>query len=338
MVKPLVIGGQKIAAGSRKSFSLEVAQLYDFTKLMLPIEVIRGTEDGPTLFVSAAIHGDELNGVEIIRRLLADKALNKIKGTLIAVPIVNVFGFNNKSRYLPDRRDLNRFFPGSADGSMAAQLAYVFMEEVVKKSTHGIDLHTAAIHRSNLPQIRGCLEDPTVMEMAQAFRVPVILNSDLREGSLREAAHNCGIPTLLYEAGEATRFNENAINIGVHGILSVMRDIGMLVRFVNPFTPRKSFIARDSHWIRAPQSGILSIHKHLGRRVKKGEILGQISDPFGRIKHDIEAKRTGIIIGQATTPLINKGEAAFHIATFEKDIALQDNVDFLINTPDGLSS
>ena len=224
----MIIGGTSISPGERKRVLLDVAKLYDFTDMNIPIEVIRGKKDGPVLFVSGAIHGDEINGVEIIRQLLTHKALSRIKGTLIAVPIVNVFGFNTKSRYLPDRRDLNRCFPGSENGSLAAQIAHIFMTEIVQKCTHGIDLHCAAINRINLPQIRACLDDPLTENMAKAFHVPVVLHSELRDGSLRQATKELGIPTLLFEGGESLRFNGKVIKGGLQGVLSVMRDIGML--------------------------------------------------------------------------------------------------------------
>ncbi|HSG06703.1 MAG TPA: succinylglutamate desuccinylase/aspartoacylase family protein, partial [Nitrospiria bacterium] len=205
------LGGCTLKRGERKRVTLEIARLYDFTETGIPIEVIHGRRPGPVLFICGAIHGDEINGVEIIKRLLGHKSLKKIRGTLIAVPIVNVFGFNTKSRYLPDRRDLNRSFPGSKDGSLASQLAHTFMQEVVSKSTHGIDLHTGAVPRSNLPQVRAFLKDPETERLARAFRVPVIINSNFRDGSLREAARERGIPMLLYEGGEALRFNEPVI-------------------------------------------------------------------------------------------------------------------------------
>lgn len=328
MVDTLNIGGVDIALGERKRLSIKVAKLYDFTDMTIPVEVVRGKEDGPVLFVSGAIHGDEINGTEIVRRLLSQKALKKIKGTLIAVPIVNVFGFNSKSRYLPDRRDLNRSFPGSATGSMAAQLADTFMREIVEKCTHGIDLHCAAIHRSNLPQIRACLDDPATKDMAMAFNVPVVIHSELRDGSLREATRAKNIPTLLFEGGEALRFNEKVIKSGVEGVLSVMRHIGMLgPAKAHSKAKHEVFIARSSHWLRAPRSGILTIKKKLGEKVTKGQVLGVISDPFGCEKHEIIARRTGIIIGSATMPLLNRGDAVFHVATFEDSKAVEENVD-----------
>ncbi len=315
MSEHFTIKGVKIAKGQRRKVDIGVAKLYDFTGMHVPVEVVRGQEEGPVLFVDAAIHGDEINGVEIIKRLLNHKALKHIKGTLIAVPIVNVFGFNTKSRYLPDRRDLNRCFPGSATGSLGSQLAHIFMQEIVAKSTHGIDLHTGAIHRSNLPQIRGDLDDPETMMLAEAFNVPVRINSASRDGSLRESARAVGVKILLYEGGEALRFNEETITIGLHGILSVMQAIGMLEAGVHtPPPPRESFYARSSHWVRAPHSGTLIARKHLGDVVKTGEVLGEVSDPFGSHRFNLFATHDGVIVGQTMLPLVNDGDACFHIA------------------------
>jgi predicted deacylase len=338
MPTSLVIANQEIKPGERKSLYLDIAKLYDFTEMTVPVEVVRGKKEGPILFVSAAVHGDEINGVEIIRRLLCRKSLNSIKGTLIAVPIVNVFGFNNKSRYLPDRRDLNRHFPGSETGSLTGQLAHVFMTEIVDKCTHGIDLHCAAINRANLPQIRACLDDEETQRMANAFKSPVILHSTLRDVSLREATRARNIPTLLFEGGEALRFNEKVIKSGLEGVISVMREIGML-RPVQKKTPaREVFVARSSHWIRAPHSGILAVKKTLGDRVRKGQVIGVVSDPFGKESFEITAKRTGIIIGIATLPLLNSGDAVFHVATFEDINAVEEHVDLYeetLSTDDG---
>lgn len=329
MSDDLIIGGAKIKKGERKRVLLDVAKLYDFTDMNIPIEVIRGKKNGPTLFLSGAIHGDEINGVEIVRQVLNKKSLSKIKGTLIAVPIVNVFGFNTKSRYLPDRRDLNRNFPGSENGSLTAQLAYTFMKEIVEKCTHGIDLHCAAINRINLPQIRACLDDEVTEGMAKAFNMPVVMHSELRDGSLREASKSIQIPTLLFEGGEALRFNKKVIKSGVRGVLSVMRHIEMLPPLKNTPKDKDVFIARSSHWLRAPHSGILSTKKSIGDRVKKGQVIGIISDPFGKERHEIIAKRTGIIVGAVTMPLLNRGDALFHVATFEDSKVVEEHVDQL---------
>lgn len=222
------IAGYNIAPGTRKQINLDVAKLYDYTDMTLTIEVIHGKEPGPVMFVSAAMQGDEIIGVEIIKRLLKQKIIKKIKGTLIVVPIVNIFGYNNKSRYLPDRRDLNRCFPDSENGALAARLAKIFLDEIVKICDYDIDLHTAAVHRSNLPQIRACLDDPILKKLAIAFGAPVVVNSKIREGSLREASLNTHTKLLVYEAGEALRFDEKSIQSGLLGILSVMKEIDML--------------------------------------------------------------------------------------------------------------
>ncbi len=311
------IGGTAVPPGTRVTIDLPVARLYTHAPLTMPVQVVRGRRDGPSLFVSAAIHGDEINGVEIIRRLLKLGALKRLRGTLVAVPVVNVHGFVNRTRYLPDRRDLNRSFPGSATGSMAARLAHVFLREVVANCSHGIDLHTAAIHRENLPQIRAHLDDPRTRELAEAFGVPLLLNSDLRDGSLRQIAAEQGIPMLLYEAGEALRFDEVSIRAGVHGIVAVMRVLGMLPAARRSGAHPVPAIARSSTWVRAPQSGILRPLVGLGARVRKGERMGLIADPYGEREVEVLAGAGGVVIGRATLPLVHEGEALFHIGRFE---------------------
>ena len=223
----LIIADTEILRGTRVTINLELPKLYN-TPTNLPIRVIRGKKDGPIVFVSAAIHGDELNGIEIIRRLRKLSILNKLKGTLILVPIVNVYGIMNLSRYLPDRRDLNRSFPGSIKGSLASRVAKTFFDEVVLRCDLGIDLHTASIHKSNLPQVRTNIDNEYTFKLAKAFGAPVVLHSELRDGSLRGTAQDSGVPILLYEAGEALRFDETSIRIGVTGIINVLREIQML--------------------------------------------------------------------------------------------------------------
>lgn len=321
--QPITIGEIEIKPGERKTIDLEVGKLYTHSNLTMPIQVVHGKRNGPILFVSAAIHGDELNGVEIIRRLLKIKSIDKIRGTLIAVPIVNLFGFINQSRYLPDRRDLNRSFPGSAEGSLAARMAHLFLTEIIDRCTHGIDLHTGAINRTNLPQIRANLKDPETLAMANAFGSPIIMDSALRKGSLRYTAVKKNIPILLYEAGEALRFDETAIRGGVNGILNVMRHLKML-----PISRRKHerpqpIMAQNSQWVRAPQSGIFRSLVKDGCRVQKDKtLLGIVSDPFGETEENVYAPCSGIVIGQMMMPLVNEGEALFHVAHFIRtDIA-----------------
>jgi len=310
------INGRHVGPGSSTVLELPIAGLYSHAPMSLPVQVVCGKRAGPRLFVSAAVHGDEINGVEVIRRLLRLPLLSRLRGTLIAVPIVNVHGFLNRSRYLPDRRDLNRSFPGSERGSMAARLAHLFLNTIVANSDYGIDLHTAAIHRENLPQLRANLDDPETARLARAFHVPVMLNSNLRDGSLREAAAEHGVPMLLYEAGEALRFDEHCIRAGLQGIVSVMRELGMLSRSRSTKSA-EPLVARASTWVRAGRSGILRVTAGLGTRVRRGDVIGVIADPFGPQELEVTTTVSGIIIGRHNLPLVNEGEALFHIARFE---------------------
>ncbi len=319
MSKELRIGGIAVEPGTQETIDLVAGQLYTHEPIYMPVHVLKGKLDGPTMFLSAAIHGDELNGIEIVRRVLASKTLRRLRGTLIAVPIVNVLGVVHQSRYLPDRRDLNRCFPGSASGSLASRMANLFMEEVVAQSTHGIDLHTGALHRSNLPQIRGNLANPKVRKMGNAFGAPVLVDSGIRDGSLRDAATERGIPVLLYEAGEALRFDEAAIRIGVTGVLNVMRLLGMLPP--RQKKPTRPFIARSTTWVRAPGSGVFRANVPLGAEVAKGQKLGMLSDPFGTEEQAVTASAKGIIIGRSNLPLVHEGEAVYHIGRVSRPAA-----------------
>lgn len=332
------IGEVIVKPGERRSIKLELPSLYSHSPVSMPVHVINGKKPGPVLFISAAIHGDEINGVEIIRRLLKEKQINRLKGALIAVPIVNVYGFVNQSRYLPDRRDLNRSFPGSEKGTMASRLADTFMQAIVSISTHGIDLHTGAINRENLPQIRAKVHDaPITEQMARAFGAPVILNAELRDGSLREAVNEFGVPVLLYEAGEALRFDEVSIRAGVKGITGVMRHLGMLPKGKTKKKLLEPLIARKSQWVRASQSGILRTIVGLGAQVKKGELIGSIADPFGEQEEQVLAAVSGIVIGKTNLPLVHEGEALFNIACFNKPNAIAESMEAFQEEHDPLS-
>lgn len=317
MVSGLIINNQSILPGTATIVDLPMPQLYTHTLMTMPVHIINGKKPGPRLFVSAAIHGNELNGVEIIRRLLKQPGLKKLRGVLIAIPMVNVYGVIQQSRYLPDRRDLNRSFPGSKKGSLAARLADLFMTEIVAKCTHGIDLHTGAIHRNNLPQIRANLNDRETLRLSKSFNVPVLLSSDLRDGSLREAASELGIPMLLYEAGEALRFDERAIRVGVRGILGVMKALEMLPGKPHDATPPAPFIAHDSQWVRAPGGGIFCAARLLGEPVCQQDVLGIVRDPSSSLEMPIISPCNGLIIGRSELPLVHEGEALFHVAQIE---------------------
>ncbi|WP_406661730.1 succinylglutamate desuccinylase/aspartoacylase family protein [Methanolobus sp. ZRKC3] len=317
MQPPITIAGTTIQPGTRKSIELPIPSFYTHTSASMPVHIIHGHKPGPCLLICAAIHGDEINGVEIIRRILAQKTINNLKGTLIAIPIVNVFGFVSQSRYLPDRRDLNRSFPGSKKGSMASRLANILMVEIIDHCTHVIDLHTGAVARENLPQIRASLEDnPEIEAIARAFGVPVIINAEMRDGSLQEAAREHNIPVLLYEAGEALRFNEVAIRAGVKGILGVMSYLGM--RPKSKKKEYKTLVSGSTQWIRSPESGILRSIVPLGTLVKNGDILAYINNPLGEIETEVLSSISGIVIGKTNLPLTHEGEAIFNIAKYSE--------------------
>ncbi len=314
----IIIGNEKICPGHNKTVFLPLPKLYDCTPMSLPVHVICGTKKGPTLCITAAIHGDEINGVEIIRRLMQKKGLNNLVGNIIAIPIVNIYGFLYQQRYLMDRRDLNRSFPGNAHGSLASMIAEIISREVLSISTHVVDLHTGSHYRFNLPQIRTNLDMTANKELAETFNVPVILHSIFRDGSMREYANELGIPFLLYEAGEALRFDELSIRTGINGILSVMAALKMIQpsRFsVKKFT---TVISRESYWIRAPMSGLLQSTKKAGNRVAKGQVIAIISNPTSDEEHRLISPLAGIIICDNKLPLVHAGQALFHIASFEK--------------------
>lgn len=308
------IGGKTILPGHRKTIDLPVSALSDHTPVTMSAHVIHGKTDGPAMFVSAGIHGDEVIGIEIVRRLLKSPKLRGLRGTLIVVPIVNSFGFINHSRYLPDRRDLNRSFPGSEGGSLAARLANLFLTEIVSRADLGIDLHSAAIHRTNYPQIRISPGDADMRRLADVFGAPIIMRSAIRDGSLRKAASNLGKKVLLYEAGEGLRFDEVSARAGLAGILRVLKSLDMISgRGVAPAQSAPQF-CESSKWLRAPMGGLFRSFRSDGDAVRQGDTLGSVSDPFGEVERDIAAPFGGIIVGKAVMPVVNEGDAVFHLA------------------------
>ncbi|PRX37605.1 hypothetical protein SAMN05216257_101630 [Meinhardsimonia xiamenensis] len=326
------INGTSVAPGTRRTVEIPVGVLSDHTPVTMSVHVVHGRKPGPVIFVSAAIHGDEVIGVEIVRRLLNTRALRSLSGTLLVVPIVNTFGFHNRSRYLPDRRDLNRSFPGSPRGSMAARLAHRFMNEVVLRSSFGIDLHSAAIHRTNMPQLRITPDNDRLEELARAFAAPVLLHSNVREGSLRAAAAEAGVGILLYEAGEGLRFDEDSARFGVAGILRVMQALEMLPARLVPKAKAPSVVCRRSVWHRAPMGGLFRARQAHGGVVKEGEILGVIADPLGETEATIRAAGDGIVIGRTTMPVVYEGEALVHVALTARPEEAEARLDALYDT------
>jgi len=310
------IGSWRVRAGSAKEVEIPITRLVTGADVSLPIQVVHGREPGPVVWVNAAIHGDEVLGVEVIRRVLQPLSPRTLRGTLLAVPVVNVLGFMTGDRYLPDRRDLNRSFPGSARGSLASRIAHLFMTEVVAKCEVGIDLHTASDRRANLPQIRADLDDERTRELAQAFGAPLMLHARIRDGSLRQAAREHGATVLLFEAGEAMRFDEAPIEAGVVGVRRVLSSLGMVDDEEVP-APPPTVESRASGWVRARGTGILHMEVDLGHRVGAGDRLGGLSDTFGRRVRLVHADRPGIVIGLNRAPLVNSGDALVHIATVD---------------------
>lgn len=309
----LRIGDKVVPPGSAVRVDLPVARLFTGGWLSLPVTALHGARPGPRLWLDAAIHGDELNGMEIIRRVLAVLDPARLAGAVIAVPVVNVFGFVQQTRYLPDRRDLNRSFPGSVRGSMAARLAHLFVEQIVAKCGYGIDLHTGSQHRTNLPQIRAHLADPETRRIAEAFAAPMMYTAAEIPGSLRAAARKRGVHLLVYEAGEPLRFDESAIRTGVEGVLRVLAALGMWEASEGAAPPR-SFEAEEAAWVRATRSGIFHHSAKLGEPVKRHQQLGYITAPWGDDAQPVKAPFEGIVIGFTSNPLVYRGDALLHVA------------------------
>lgn len=317
-----------VAPGKRAAFDIPVSRVASGQDVTMPVRIVHGASPGPVLFVSAGIHGDEITGVEIVRRLLKRITPGKLSGTLIAVPIVNVYGFVANSRYLPDRRDLNRCFPGSENGSLAARLAWLFRTEVIARADFGIDLHSAAIHRTNLPQIRISPHAPQAAELAEAFSPPIVITSPLRDGSLRGHAKRDGVEMLLYEAGEGLRFDPFSIRVGLNGIVRVMGAMGML-----RLKERKQAIAAPVHasksiWVRAPRGGTCLLSVETGAVVSAGQRIGTVNDPVGRDEDAVTSPINGIVIGLARLGVVNRGDALVHIAEIgHRDIELDQETE-----------
>ncbi|MGB7409157.1 MAG: succinylglutamate desuccinylase/aspartoacylase family protein [Pontixanthobacter sp.] len=324
-VAPFELAGHSVAPGTSQTIDIPVSRLSTHTEINLSVRVVHGRKPGPVVFVSGGVHGDEIIGVEIIRRLLKSVSAKRIAGTLLCIPIVNAYGFIARERYLPDRRDLNRCFPGAERGSLASQLAHHFTQQIIKRSDFGIDLHSAGLHRTNLAQIRISEGRPRAELLAQLFGAPAIITSPLREGSLRQTAadHDCDI--LLLEAGEALRFDELGIRVGVKGILRVMADLDMNVPYQKEPAAR-SIQSKRSKWLRAPEGGIFRAAKKAGAFATTDEIVGTISDPFGMDDIYVRTPIPGLIIGMSMLPVVNQGDALIHIAEVQVPGTAEDRL------------
>jgi uncharacterized protein len=309
--EPITVGDITVPPGRKIRIELPFATLSTGSTTSLPVAVINGRSTGPNVWISGAVHGDELNGVEIVRRVMKQLDAKNLRGAVIAVPIVNPLGFIHESRYLPDRRDLNRSFPGSKRGSSASRLAHLFMTEIVAQCSVGIDCHTASGGRINIPQIRADTDDAETMGLAKAFGAPFTIHARLRDGSLREAATTRGIKMLLLEAGQAHRFDEDAIEVGVNGIMRSLRSLGMIDGRLARGASTK--VIRKTRWIRARRGGIVNVPVRLGDRVEMGETVAEISDAFGYRPTAVRATATGWVIGRSLFPQVHPGDALVNV-------------------------
>ncbi len=320
------IAGFKIAAGSRREIYFKISESFLASSVQIPVTIIRGAHEGPTVFITAAIHGDEINGIEIVRKLIFETDETKLSGTLLCVPVVNIPGFLEQKRDLPYNRDLNRFFPGKVRGNNAERVAHKLFTQLVRRSDWGIDLHTAAHGRANMPHIRGDMSHPKVRKIARAFGSGVIIDNVGRRGSLRRTATERGIPTILFEAGETGKFSREFSEAGYRGVRNVLEQMGMLSRKKNRPRPSYQVIVKNSDWVRAERGGILDLFFHPGQLVYKGDVLGVILNPFGKTVTKIRSPYTGMLVGVSTQPLAIPGTGICHIARLSKTLSKVEEV------------
>jgi predicted deacylase len=312
MLGPLSIGGAEVRPGEVRDVFLKISETYAGGDVAVPIRVIRASADGPSLFVTAAIHGDELCGTGIIHELLYGDGLDIIAGTLILIPVVNVFGFESHDRYLPDRRDLNRQFPGSPNGSLASRVAHTLMEQIVRQCEWGIDLHSASQPRTNHPNVRGKLSDPRVRRLAEAFGCELVVEGAGPVGSLRREACKCGCATILLEAGEPLKVESDVLEVGARGIRNALIDLGMLAGA--PVRPPFQVRVRKTTWVRAKVGGILRFHIRPGELVEAGQPIATNYTIFGRDPTVLASPVDGVVLGITTIPLVKPGEPICHVA------------------------
>ena len=316
--KDVVVSGRVIRPGETQEILLKISEFYTAQPVNIPVTVMRGHEEGPRVFLTAAIHGDELNGVEIVRSVIQGLDHTKIRGTLICMPVVNRMGFLTHTRYLPDRTDLNRHFPGDPQGNMADRIAEILFRQIAGNCDYGIDFHTAAIGRTNLPHIRGTIEDDRVRRIAKAFGTEVIVDRPGHPRSLRSAAVAASIPTILYEGGETFKFQRKEIRKGINGVYNVLSALGVIPTPIKE--PRLQVIVRKTEWVRAERGGILDLHTAPGELVYDREVLAVIENPFGREVSSVVAPFTGLILGTTTRPMVNPGDAICHIVKLDKTL------------------
>jgi uncharacterized protein len=312
MPETIVINGRSIDRGEKVLTKLVISKLPSGTVIEIPVYVFRSVHDGPVVLLMAGMHGDEVNGTEIMRRMLARKMLYPLKGTIIAVPVLNIYGFLNFSREVPDGKDVNRSFPGNREGSLASRVAHRFMKEVMPYVDYGLDFHTGGRSRANYPQIRCKLSDYRNEELAKAFAPPFIMNASYRQGSLRKEAGKLGKSILVYETGESLRFDEKGIKLGIEGTCRMLHHLGMMANCSEPVEP--TIVCVKDVWLRAKNAGLWRTSITIGDYVKKNQQIGSITDPYGEMEVRLNAPAAGYVVGLNNMPVVNQGDALLHIS------------------------
>jgi len=319
--KSITIFKETVLPGESKTINMEIATLHTMTKLKIPIIVERSKYSGPTILLSAGLHGDEINGIEIVRQIITNN-INKPKtGTIICIPVINVFGFVNQTREFPDKRDLNRVFPGSKKGSLASRFAYYLLKEIMPHIDYAIDFHAGGASRFNAPQIRIVPKNAELKKLADIFQAPFGLYSKNIAGSFRNSCDKLGVKMLLFEGGKSVNINEEVTQQGIEGTKRVLDHLGMLNSKKEVFYPEKPTIyISKSNWIRAKYSGMFHGYTQIGNNVTKGQLLATISDPYGKIEFTVTAPNSGYIINVNDAPIVYQGDAIYHISTQISDV------------------
>ncbi|MCC5933103.1 MAG: succinylglutamate desuccinylase/aspartoacylase family protein [Balneolales bacterium] len=316
--------GQRVKPGDSAVISFRIARLPTHTQIDLPVYIFRGAEAGPVLLLTAGLHGNEINGIEIVRKMISEGSVKPSRGTVVAIPIVNIYGFLQSERYLPDGKDLNRSFPGNQTGSLAQRVAWVLMNEIIPKIDFGIDFHTGGASLSNFPQIRCDFEYGLNLDLAKMFAPPFIMNSAMINKSLRRAAHRIGKHIVVYEGGESLRFDDFAISEGVSGTLRMMKALQMIDDAPQPaFRPK---ILSATTWIRARYAGIFHTLIQPGDILKRNQLIGTITDPFGETTYPIKTREGGHVICLNNMPVLNAGDAIAHIGKEKQTASAQHSL------------
>lgn len=312
--------GKKIAPGNRADIKLTVSKSYTGASKRVPVHVWRGKEPGPSVFISAAVHGDEINGTGTIRHIIQERPFELRAGSLVLVPVVNILGFEQLSRYSPDRRDLNRSFPGTRRGSLTGRLAHVTFQNIVARCDYGIDLHTAAVRRTNYPNVRADMDQEATARLATLFGAELLLNSAGPEGSLRRASVKVGCATVVLEAGEVWKVEPSVVEYALRGIRNVLVGLKMIDGEIRQ--PAFRVVAEETKWMRAEKGGFLKFHVHPGDTVMKGQPLATNTSLAGEDLNTILAPREAIVLGMTTLPAVSPGDPVAHLA-FPSENALR---------------